>query len=190
MEKLLFIKELLHDFSGIGAIVPSSKYAARKMVEEIDFHSADCIVEYGPGTGVFTEKILEKSTKTEIVAIENNNKFYKILQNKFSDYNQLHLINGSAENIDSYRNEYNISNIDYIISSLPFSTLPGELTRVILKKTSQQLSSGGNFITLMYSQIKLKLFQKYFDSIDFKREFRNIPPAYIISCKNKAGEYN
>ena len=43
----------------VGAIIPSSKNLSRKMIANIDFNKCKCIVELGPGTGVFTERILE-----------------------------------------------------------------------------------------------------------------------------------
>ena len=53
----------------VGAILPSSKRLARKMVESIDFENAKCIVELGPGTGVFTENILKKRNKDTIIIL-------------------------------------------------------------------------------------------------------------------------
>lgn len=56
------------------------------MMEEIDFKTANYTVEYGPGTGVFTKKLLEKrNPKTIMLLVEQNNAFYLILKEKFKD---------------------------------------------------------------------------------------------------------
>ena len=47
----------------VGAVKPSSKRLAQKMVEDVDFENAECIVEIGAGTGVFTEEIIRRRRK-------------------------------------------------------------------------------------------------------------------------------
>ena len=69
----MFILEYIKNPKAIGAIAPSSSYLANKMVESINFKNAKCIVEYEPGTGVFTEKILSRiSEDTIVILIEIN----------------------------------------------------------------------------------------------------------------------
>ena len=50
----MFLLEYIKNPRKVGAIMPSSKYLAHEMISSIDFENIDCIVEYGPGTGVFT----------------------------------------------------------------------------------------------------------------------------------------
>ena len=50
-----FINEFKKE-NRIGAIAPSSKFLAKKMMKEIDFSKDLNIIELGPGNGVFTEK--------------------------------------------------------------------------------------------------------------------------------------
>ena len=104
-----FIKQYIKNPRTVGAIAPSSDKLAYKMVEDINFFNASCIVEYGPGTGVFTEKILNKKKNSTIfIAIEYNTEFYNILKDKFKDEPNFILINDSAENLKEYLNKYNI----------------------------------------------------------------------------------
>ena len=51
-----FFLEYLRHPSTIGAVAPSSRWLARKMIEAIRFNRCKCIVEYGPGTGAFTNE--------------------------------------------------------------------------------------------------------------------------------------
>ncbi|MBQ8998810.1 MAG: SAM-dependent methyltransferase, partial [Clostridium sp.] len=86
-----------------GAILPSSKRLALKMVEGINFNMCNCIVELGPGTGVFTDEILKKrNSNTTLILIEYNSDFYKKLKSKYSNIKNIYIINDSAENIDYY----------------------------------------------------------------------------------------
>lgn len=60
MKTLSFLFEYIVNPTSVSAILPSSRFLGDKMIEGIDFKTAKYIVEYGPGTGVFTEKLLEK----------------------------------------------------------------------------------------------------------------------------------
>jgi len=185
MKKISFIKQYLRHPKSVGAILPSSKYLANKMVEGIDFKNASCIIEYGPGTGVFTEKLLSRRRdNTIILLMELNDKFYNMLKAKFKNKENLFVINDSSENIDIYLNKYNIKSVDYIVSGLPFASLPEKISRNILNKTREVLKEDGNFITFQYTLFKKEFIKQYFKQINIKRELRNIPPAYVFNCIN------
>jgi phospholipid N-methyltransferase len=53
-----FLSEYLKSPRTVGAVAPSSNKLAEKMVCDLDYENAKCIVEYGPGTGVFTDKLV------------------------------------------------------------------------------------------------------------------------------------
>lgn len=55
-----FVSQYIVKPRTVGAIFPSSKYLAAKMVKDIDFSTSSYIVELGAGTGVFTDQLLEK----------------------------------------------------------------------------------------------------------------------------------
>lgn len=95
MELSSFIKQYVKNPRTVGAVAPSSEKLSYKMVEDINFLNASCIVEYGPGTGAFTEKILNKKKYSTIfIAIEYNKDFYEILRYKFRNEKNFILING------------------------------------------------------------------------------------------------
>lgn len=184
MSGLSFIKQYITKPRTVGAIWPSSKYLAEKMVQDINFAGAQFIVEYGPGTGVFTNKILEaRSPSTVVMLIENNREFYELLKEKYAGEPNLYVINGSAENIEEYLAKHDIPHADYIVSGLPFASLPQEVSARILSQTKKCLRPGGRFITFQYTLLKKDLIARHFSDISMKRELRNIPPAYVLSCK-------
>lgn len=180
-----FIRQYIKNPKTVGAIAPSSEKLAYKMVEDINFLNASCIIEYGPGTGVFTEKILNKKKNSTIfIAIEYNTDFYKILKDKFKDEANFILINDSAENLKEYLDKYNIDKVDYIVSGLPFASLPDSMSKKILSITKDLLKGKSEFITFQYSLFKMKLFRTYFGKIKRKKVILNLPPAYVLKCKN------
>lgn len=180
-----FIQYITHPRT-TGAILPSSKRLAIKMIENINFNMCNCIVELGPGTGIFTDEILKKrNANTILILIEYNIDFYKKLKSKYSDIQNIHIINDSAENIDYYINKYGINNIDYIVSGLPFASLPKDMSEMILDKCKCALGYKGSFIIFQYTKSKKDLINKYFKDIKINREILNIPPAYVFTCTNK-----
>lgn len=186
MKKLIFLLQYIIRPRTVGAIMPSSKYLAEKMIDTINFSSAKYIVEYGPGTGVFTDKLINKRNKdTIILLIEYNDEFYMSLVEKYKNESNLYIIHGSAENVDKYLEDYNISCVDYVVSGLPFASLPKNMSSSILKKTKSILRENGKFITFQYTLFMKQYINKYFGIINVNKEYRNMPPAYILNCSNK-----
>lgn len=185
MDGISFIKQYIKKPGTVGAILPSSKYLADKMVETIDFKSANHIMEYGPGTGVFTDKILEvRKSDTIILLFETDEVFYNLLQEKYKNEPNLYIINDSAEHIGKYMARYHIPWVDYIVSGLPFTSLPQTISKNILQQTQLHLRQDGRFILFQYTLFKKKLIEQYFNTIEITRELRNMPPAYVFSCGN------
>lgn len=185
MEWLEFIKEYIKKPTVIGAVLPSSERLANKMIANINFNCSKCIVEYGPGTGVFTEKLIQNRLKdTVIILIEYNLDFCNMLKNKYKHEENLYIINDSAENIVKYLKKYNISSVDYIVSGLPFASLPKEVSSNILDTSKNILKKNGKFITFQYTLFKKQFINNFFDEIDIRRELKNIPPAYVFYCNN------
>lgn len=181
-----FIKEFIKNPKCIGAVAPSSKYLAEKILSEIDFKSCKCIVEYGPGTGVFTEKIAaRKCEDTIFIVIEQNKDFYINLKNLYESNHNVKVINGSAEDIKYYLNIYGLDFADYIVSGLPFTSLDDSVSRNILSETRNALCSKGKFIAFQYSSIMEKEFKTFFKRTIRKRVLMNIPPAYVLSCQEE-----
>lgn len=184
-----FLFEYLKHPRKIGAVAPSGKKLSRKMIDPIDFQSANVIVEYGPGTGSFTKELVTHRRKdTTLILIEQNEHFYKILKETFSNESNLYIINGNAENVNDYLKKYGFKNVDYIVSGLPFTSLPKYISDSILTATNQALGKDGKFITFQYSLIKHSLFKRYFSISCYLLEIKNFPPAYVLVMKNQCKE--
>lgn len=63
MKLVKFLIEYFKSPRTIGAVAPSSEKLAEKMVGDIDFKNSEVIIEYGPGTGVFTDKLVKRRRK-------------------------------------------------------------------------------------------------------------------------------
>ena len=183
-EYKLFIKNFINQPNIIGSIAPSSRFLCSSMLKGIDFNKAKCIVEYGAGTGRFTKEIIRRKKKDTIfLSFELNKGLYgdlKVYENKDSN---IFIINDSAEFVKEYLKEKGQEKIDYVISGLPFTVLPKDMTRSILHNTLDILENHGEFRTFQYSTYCLKLMKDLFPSVHVGLQIINIPPAFIYYCK-------
>lgn len=182
--KLLFLREYIKDIRNVGAVAPSSRFLARKMVQSINFDRAKVIIEYGPGTGVFTAELVKRMKPgTKLLVIETNSEFYDTLHEKYKQVAGVEIINASAAHVGSLHAARTLPQPDYIISGLPFAALSADVSAAILEATTKLLGEKGEFVTFQYTLFKKKLLNKYFSDIQTTRELRNVPPAYILRCR-------
>lgn len=184
MGNIEFLIQYVKSPRSIGAVLPSSQKLAEEMVRNVDFQNAKCIVEYGSGTGVFTEKLIAKKKEdTLLIVFEKNQEFCNNLLNNYKYKKNVKIINDGAEKIKEHLKNFNISQADYIVSGLPFASLPKNISDRILNNTKEVLNVEGEFITFQYSLVKKGLFKSYFDSIKVKKIMLNLPPAYVLKCR-------
>ena len=166
----------------IGAISPSSPFLTEKMLENINFQTVRLLIEIGPGTGVFTKKILEQmSTDSTLLVFELNTNFFEKLKNEIQDTRVI-FINDSAEKIDYYISEYQLSKADVIISSLPLSNFPQRITLKLLRSFQRSLNDHGKFIQFQYSLKQKRELEHVFPNVSISFTALNIPPAFVYTC--------
>jgi len=68
---------------------------------------------------------------------------------------------------------------DYILSGLPFSTLPDGLGPCIAAATHRAIRPGGAFLTYQFSKSAQNLTAQYFDRVDSGFELLNILPCRL-----------
>ena len=180
-----FLLEFIKNPCRIGAVAPSGRHLSQKMISPIDFRNAKVIIEFGPGTGAFTKKLIaNRNPDTVLLLIEQNPQFCAQLREKFSDEKNVHIIHGFAQDVNRYLRHYGFTGADYIVSGLPFTSLTKGVSDRILTAARTALGSSGQFITFQYSMVKRRYFEQYFRISDSRREMRNLPPAYVLVMEN------
>src|SRR3546814_9398915 len=69
---------------------------------------------------------------------------------------------------------------DYVLSGLPFSTLPPGVGPKIAEETAEALRPGGAFLVYQFSPKVRDYISPHFDRIDKGFEWINIPPATLF----------
>ena len=187
IEKIEFIYQFLNKPKTVGAITPSSRYLTKKILSFVDFKKEGLVLlEYGPGTGPFTSEIVKYLKPTDqLIVIELNPKFAIDLKEKFKDYKNVKIHEDCVANTQKILDKEGIKQVDYIISGIPFSSLPKDVTEDILINTKLIMSNTTLFLTFQYSKFKKESFEKYFEIIDVKFVFRNIPSAFVFCMKKQ-----
>jgi phospholipid N-methyltransferase len=183
MGTLSYIKNFLKD-KDVAAITPSSRFLVRRVCGWIDF-SKDCIVvEYGPGTGVFSEYILEHMTDdSTLLLIESNEEFVEKL-NDMADHDSRVIVEEErAENIADIMAAHDLGAADYVVSGIPFSFLDDDVKRQLIERTRDVLADDGKFLVYQnYNHMEEPL-RRHFSSVHKEYEIRNIPPTYAYEAK-------
>lgn len=176
----LFFRQFLASPKSVGSIIPTSKATVDALLDPIDWSRVRTFVEYGPGTGVFTRSILERARDdARVIAIDPNPVFIDHLRATLPD-RRLAAIEGSAESVEALLHEQGREKADFILSGLPFSTLPAGMGDAIIAATQRALAPDGAFLVYQYSLSVLPLLKKHFARIDVDREWRCIPPARLM----------
>ena len=184
-ETFIYMKTFLRD-KNVASITPTSEVGVKRVCSKIDFNRENVIVEYGPGTGVFTRYLLRNmGENSRLILIELNKDFNSILSSSFQDP-RVTLVNDSAENVLNTLRMYRESEADYILSGIPFSFLESDLKHRILYNTHRALRKGGKFLvyqTCFQTNNHLKVhLQKYFPKVESKYVIANIPPLRIYEA--------
>jgi phospholipid N-methyltransferase len=164
----------------VGSVIPSSKVLIDKMLEPVDWANCRLFVEYGPGVGTFTEHVLQRlAPDATLIAIDTNADFTRYLRRKFAD-SRLFAVTGSAADVRPIMADCGFAQADYILSGLPFSTLPPGVGTKIAEATAEALRPGGAFLVYQFSPKVREFLSPHFDRIDRGFEWINIPPAQLF----------
>lgn len=177
--KRKFLKEFWKDKQMVGAICPSTCFLGEKMIENVDFDKARMIVELGPGTGVFTELILNRMhPDAKLLVFELNDSFYQNLAKRFDDP-RVQIIHDSAEKIADYTDG---KKVDAVISSLPLMVFSEELRNNVVNAAYNSLKKDGKYMQFQYSLQSKKLLQSVYKTVSVKFTMKNLPPAFVYTC--------
>lgn len=176
----MFFRQFVKHPGMIGSIIPSSAALVNRMLDQVDWHNTRLFVEYGPGVGTFTQAILDRlHPDATLLAIDLNLDFVAYLEAQFDDP-RLKVVHGSAADVRRFIREAGQSQADYILSGIPFSTLPDGVGAAICAETRAALRPGGAFLVYQYSRYVRRLLDPVFGRVSDELEWRNIPPCRMF----------
>lgn len=187
-ENIQFLQAFLKNPSKVGSIAPSSTELALKMLEGITPDENSIVLELGVGTGAIT-KYLQKIVPDEksYLGIELDRNLVKSLKIKFPE---MQIVRGNACDLEKIHKKSELGKVGYIISCLPFVSIPNDVGEKILLQIDKFMQKGCTFRTLQYahgfyfpSAIKLREFMRdrYGKSQKSPLVVKNVPPAFTLT---------
>jgi phospholipid N-methyltransferase len=189
-ENIQFFQAFLKNPLKVGAIAPSSPDLARRMLEGIKPGENSVVLELGVGTGAFTKLICENvPNKESYLGIELDKNLVRCLRRKFPD---MRFMRGNACKAFSLHKRSKLGKVEYILSGLPFVSMPNEVNDRIFAQIEKFMEQGCMFRTFQYahgyympSAIKLREFMRNRYGVSQKSPLimKNVPPAVTLTWR-------
>lgn len=185
----LFFRGFLEEPRMVGSVIPSSRTTIEAMLAPVDWNRCKLFVEYGPGVGTFCQTVLDRLPRDgELLVIDTNPLFIDHLKRTFRD-SRFHAVLGSAEDVEEIVRSIGHEQADYVLSGLPFSTLPDGVGPNIAQATYRVLREGGAFLTYQFKGVARDLTARAFPRVTTDFVWLNIPPCILAwGWKDRAAE--
>ena len=118
----------------------------KSIVDAADVCDEDLVIEIGPGLGTLTNELLQRAKK--VIAIELDTRMIRILEDRFSLYNNLEIINEDVLKVDLNTIIKKEKENNGIKSAKIVANLPYYITTPIIMKLLEE-KSGFESITVM-----------------------------------------
>jgi phospholipid N-methyltransferase len=175
-----FLRGFIKNPVMVGSIIPSSTKLIARMLAPVDWQATRLFVEYGPGVGTFTRPILDLlGPDARLIAIDTNPDFIDYLRRDIDDP-RLIAVAGSAADVEKIVAAHGFDHADYVLSGLPFSTLPPGVGDAIGKATARVIRDGGAFLVYQFSPKVRDFIAPFFERIERGFEWVNVPPATLF----------
>lgn len=184
-----FLRNFIRHPTQVGAIAPSSPSLVRTMVDWFDWESARNVIEFGPGTGVFTEAIASRLHRdAKFFAIERSADLVAATQARCPGVT---VYEDSVTNVRELCRRESMESVDAIICGLPWASFSDSLQNKIMEATLDVLAPGAQFATFAYWQgvilpagrrFSRKLRESFADVRRSETAWANVPTAFVYRC--------
>jgi phospholipid N-methyltransferase len=179
---LLFYQNFLKNPQLIGALIPSSSFLVERVLHQIDWSRAGIVVEHGPGVGTITAEILNRlPSHGRLVAIEYNQDFVEYLRSTLPDP-RLQVVHGRVQETGLHLQRLGFKQADYIISNIPYTSLPPEERESIIRQSRAVLRPDGAMMVSQFTNSVLPHLKASFRNVQLEVELLNIPPGRVFYC--------
>lgn len=164
----------------VGSIIPSSRFTIARMLGPVKWDECKLFVEYGPGVGTFCRPVLERLPRDgRLIVIDTNPLYIDYLKATITDSRFIPVL-GSAADVEDIVHAHGFDHADYVLSGLPFSTLPDGVGPAIAAATHRVLRPGGAFLVYQFSAKARDYMARHFNRIDADFEWLNVLPCKLF----------
>ncbi len=183
---LKFVEAFIREPFKVGSLWPSSPALSRAVVDGCEFAAASTVVELGPGTGNFTELLIERMAgQGRMVAMELSPTNISVLRKRFAP---CEIIHDSAENLSRYVEP---RTVQCVVSGLAWGNMLPALQDRIFDAMLESLAPNGQFVAFAYIHAKWfptsrrfrrRLLENFGRVEATPVVWRNLPPAFVYRC--------
>ncbi|HOX04018.1 MAG TPA: methyltransferase domain-containing protein [Candidatus Paceibacterota bacterium] len=191
MSTLKFFRNFIRHPQATGAIAASSSRLAALITDSARLEDARVVLEFGPGTGVFTERIVSRlAPGARFLAIEINPEFAAATRRRCPG---VQVVEGSAVDARIHLQALGETRCDRVVSGLPWAAFPEALQDQLLATLLAILRPGGLFLTFAYPQgvwlpagrrFRRKLMSRFAEVRTTRIVWLNLPPAFVYVARN------
>ncbi|WP_327753922.1 methyltransferase domain-containing protein (plasmid) [Sphingobium sp. SJ10-10] len=175
----LAFREFFKNPLAVGSAFPASRFLVDTMLSPVDWSRLNCVVEYGPGTGIFTRALLDRlPAHARLLAIDTSAAFIDHLREATPD-RRLIAVSGSADAVLDIMADHGLDEADCILSGLPFSTLSRDRGEGLMGVSVRALAPEGLFLAYQMRQAVGPLLEGRFAQVATGFEWRNLPPCHL-----------
>lgn len=196
-DDLFFLRRFLRSPKQVASVWPSSRYLAERMFANLNLATDDVVIEYGPGTGAFTQQVAllqADGVDVRYLGIERDPGLYVMMKRRFPD---LDFVRGDAADVVEHVARKRLSPARAVISGLPLILMDHSVIRRIIAATAEVLADDGEFRTFSYvhsypskgaGEVR-ELIDTHFEEYRLGRPvIRNVPPAFALSGRRPRRE--
>lgn len=180
-DSVQFLRGFVRNPAQVGSIIPSSRQLEQHLVRSAGIGGARMVVELGPGTGGTTSAFLRAmASNAQLLAIELDTTFHQRLHASIRDA-RFSVELGSAERLAEFLSTRRLPAPDAIISGIPFSTMPPEVSDRVASSVARVLRPGGRFVAYQVRAHVAGFVSPYLGKPDKKWEVVNVPPVRVFT---------
>lgn len=180
-----FLRDWLADPLRVGALAPSGKSLARLMTSEISRETGP-VLELGPGTGAFTQALLESGVAPEdLTLVEYGSDFARLLDVRFPGVRVVWM---DAARL-SHHALFDVASLGAVVSGLPLLAMSPRKVTMILSGSFLFMRPSAAFFQFTYGP-GCPVPRKVLDRLGLRarlvgRTLLNIPPASVYKITRR-----